>query len=211
MGNKAARVALIVGAGSPLGEQLARGLAAGGVRVALNDLLPNHIEALAAEINAAGSEAYGEARRKVAALPADLSRKLALQTMLQDILEPWERIDILVFIPSVQPSNPLLDLDEWDWHRALDLNLSAAFLCMQSVGRVMRQVGGGVMVNVLQSSHVHSPVYEAAAAGLGALTQAVSTELAAHNIRVHSLSGEHVDAQSILQLCLQERSPISSR
>ncbi|HEX9597696.1 MAG TPA: SDR family oxidoreductase, partial [Anaerolineales bacterium] len=155
--------------------------------------------------------AYGEARGKAAALPADLSRKLALQTMLQDILEPWERIDILVFIPSVQPSNPLLDLDEWDWHRALDLNLSAAFLCMQSVGRVMRQVGGGVMVNVLQSSQVHSPVYEAAAAGLGALTQAASTEFAAHNIRVHSLSGEHVDAQSILQLCLQERSPISSR
>ncbi len=206
MTNNNSRVALVVGAGSPLGEQLARGLAAGGLRVALNDLLPNHIEALAAELNAAGGEANGEA----VALPADLSRKLALQTMLQEILEAWERIDILVFIPSVQPSGPLLDLDEWDWHRALDLNLSAAFLCMQSVGRVMRQLGGGVIVNILQSCQVASPVYEAAAAGLGALTQAASAEFAAHNIQVHSFSGEQADAQSILKICLQKRSPISN-
>src|SRR3990172_3271081 len=95
------RVALLVGAGSPLGGHLARGLATGGVRVALNDLLPNHIEGLAAELNAAGGEAV--------ALPADLSRKLALQTMLQAILETLERIDILIFIPSVQPGVPLLD------------------------------------------------------------------------------------------------------
>ena len=196
------RVALIVGAGSRLGGQLARGLAAGGVRVALNDLLPNHIETLAAELNTSGFQA--------AAHPADLSRKLALQTMLQEVLEAWERIDILVFIPSVQPSGPLLDLDEWDWHRALDLNLSAAFLCMQSAGRIMRQLGGGVMVNVLEPSPIASPVYEAATAGLAALTQAASAEFAAHNIRVQSFSGDQADVKTILQVCLEERSQISS-
>ena len=196
------RVALLVGAGSPLGGQLARGLAAGGARVALDDLLPNHIEALAAELNAAGGEAV--------ALPADLSRKLALQTMLQAILETWERIDILIFIPSVQPGVPLLDLDEWDWHRALDLNLSAAFLCMQSVGRIMRQLGGGVIVNVLEKSRVASPVYEAAAAGLVALTRAAFAEFAMHNVHSHSLSGENIDPQTILKLCLLEKSPVAN-
>src|SRR3972149_12200615 len=83
-----ARVALIVGAGSPFGQQVARNLAAAGLRVALNDLLPNHIEALAAELNAAGGQA--------AAYPTDLSRKLGLQTLLQAILETWEGIDGLV-------------------------------------------------------------------------------------------------------------------
>jgi NAD(P)-dependent dehydrogenase (short-subunit alcohol dehydrogenase family) len=198
MGNK---VALIVGAGSALGGQVARGLAAGEVCIALNDLLPNHIETLAVELNAGGGQAV--------ALPADLSRKLALQTVLQEILESWERVDILVFIPTVQPSTPLLELDEWDWHRSVDLNLSAAFLCMQSVGRIMRQLGGGVMVNVLEHSLVVSPVYQAAAAGLAALTQAASAEFGAYNIRLHALAGEHVDAQRILDLCRQEISPIA--
>lgn len=198
MGNK---VALVVGAGSALGSQVARGLAAGGMRMALNDLLPNHIEVLSAELNAGGGQAV--------AFPADLSRKLALQTVLQDILETWERIDVLVFIPTVQPKVPLLDLDEWDWHRSVDLNLSAAFLCMQSVGRIMRLLGGGVMVNVLEHSQVVSPVYEAAAAGLAALTQAASAEFTAHNIRLHALAGDHVDPQTILDLCLQEKSPIA--
>ena len=198
MGNK---VALIVGAGSALGGQVARGLVASEVRVALNDLLPNHIEALAAELNAGGGQTV--------AFPADLSRKLALQTVLQDILEAWERIDMLVFIPTVQPRGLLLDMDEWDWHRTVDLNLSAAFLCMQSVGRIMRQLGGGVMVNVLEHSQVVSPVYDAAAAGLAALTRAASAEFTAHNVHLHALAGDHVDPQTILDLCLQEKSPIA--
>jgi NAD(P)-dependent dehydrogenase (short-subunit alcohol dehydrogenase family) len=195
------KVALIVGAGSALGSQVARGLAAGGVRTALNDLLPNHIEPLAAALNAGGGQA--------GAFPADLSRKLALQTLLHEILEAWERIDILIFIPTVQPRVPLLDLDEWDWHRSVDLNLSAAFLCMQSVGRIMRQLGGGVMVNVLEHSLVVSPIYEASAAGLAALTRAASAEFGAYNIRLHALAGDHVDAQRILDLCRQEISPVA--
>jgi NAD(P)-dependent dehydrogenase (short-subunit alcohol dehydrogenase family) len=195
------KVALIVGAGSALGSQVARGLAAGGVRIALNDLLPNHIEPLAAALNAGGGQA--------GAFPADLSRKLALQTLLHEILEAWERIDILIFIPTVQPRVPLLDLDEWDWHRSVDLNLSAAFLCMQSVGRIMRQLGGGVMVNALEHSLVVSPIYEAAAAGLAALTRAASAEFGAYNIRLHALAGDHVDAQRILDLCRQEISPLA--
>lgn len=193
------KVALIVGAGTPLGAQVARGLAAGGHAVALNDLLPNHIEPLAAELVAAGGQA--------AAHPADLSRKLALQTMLQDILEAWERIDILVFIPAVQPVEPLLDMDEWDWHRTLDLNLTTSFLCMQSVGRVMRELGGGLIINAIPASDVHSPVYAAATAGLDALTQAAAAEFAAHNIQVHSISA---DVQAILRLCLQQ-SPVANR
>lgn len=180
-------VALVVGAGSTLGQAVARVLAAKGFRVALNDLLPNHIEALAAKL--------GE---HTAAYPADLSRKLALQTMLQEILERWQRIDLLVFIPTTRPTTPLLDLDEWDWHRALDLNLTTAFLCMQSVGRVMRELGGGTMVNMLPTEWKDSTLFAAAVSGLAALTEGAAKEFAAHGIRVMVLRdadqlGEYLD------------------
>ncbi|HLD93895.1 MAG TPA: SDR family NAD(P)-dependent oxidoreductase, partial [Anaerolineales bacterium] len=134
-------VALLIGAGSAIGAEITRELASRGVRLALNDLLPTRIEPLAAEIAASGGQA--------SAFPADVSRKLSLQTMLQEVLEKFERIDILVFIANVQPRDAILDMDEWDWHRTIDLNLTAAFLCMQSVGRVMRELGGGVIVNVI--------------------------------------------------------------
>jgi NAD(P)-dependent dehydrogenase (short-subunit alcohol dehydrogenase family) len=177
------KVALIIGAGTALGAEIARGLASSGMQLALNDQLPTRIEPLAAEIAAGGGQA--------AAFPADVSRKLSLQTMLQDVLEKYARIDILVFVAGTQPDDALLDMDEWDWHRTIDLNLTAAFLCMQSVGRVMRELGGGVIVNVVNvpgpTSNVKSDsaAYAVAAAGVEALSRTAGKEFAAHGIRVH--------------------------
>lgn len=183
------KVALVVGAGSPLGQEIARDLAKAGFRVALNDLLPTRIETLAAELGERGK-----------AFPADLGRKLSLQTMLQELLDQWERIDVLVFIPGVQPEVPLLDLDEWDWHRTLDLNLTAAFLCMQSVGRIMRELGGGLIVNVFITRDNESAVYAAATAGLAVLSKAAAVEFSSYDIAVHALRAGKKTATDILRL-----------
>lgn len=183
------KVALIVGAGSDLGQEIARALHAAGLRVALNDFLPTRIEPLAA--------GFGE---NALAYSGDLARKLALQTMLQAILEQWERIDVLVFIPGVQPEVPLLDMDEWDWHRTLDLNLSAAFLCMQSVGRIMRELGGGLIVNVFDAREMESAVYAASTAGLAVLSKAAATEFSSYDIAVHALRAGKKTTADILRL-----------
>lgn len=182
------KVALIVGAASQPGQQAARLLVAAGYHVALNEQMPDRIEALAADL---GPQA--------GAYPADVSRKLALQTMLQSILETWERIDVLVFVPSVAPETPLLDLDEWDWHRAIDSNLTAAFLAMQSVGRIMRQLGGGMIINILELEYSSSPVFQAAVHGLKALAEAVRPEFEQHGIKVVTL-GEAALASTVASL-----------
>jgi NAD(P)-dependent dehydrogenase (short-subunit alcohol dehydrogenase family) len=184
-------VALIVGAGTTAGQQIARELAADGFRVALNDLLPDRIETLASEL---GSQAVAH--------PADLSRKLSVQTMLQAILEKWERIDALVFVASIQPTDPILDMDEWDWHRTIDLNLTTAFLCMQSVGRVMRELGDGVIVNVLAGDlGIAAPAYEIAAAGLRALAESAKTEFAASKIKLHTVDASSEVGAQVAKIC----------
>jgi NAD(P)-dependent dehydrogenase (short-subunit alcohol dehydrogenase family) len=185
------RVALIVGAGTATGQQIARELAANGFRVALNDLLPDRIETLATEL---GSQAVAHA--------ADLSRKLSLQTMLQNILEKWGRIDALVFVASIQPTDSILDMDEWDWHRTIDLNLTTAFLCMQSVGRVMRELGEGVIVNVLAgNTSIAAPAYEIAAAGLRALAESAKIEFAASNIKLHTVDADSEVGAQVAKIC----------
>jgi NAD(P)-dependent dehydrogenase (short-subunit alcohol dehydrogenase family) len=191
----APQVALIMGAGSEFGQSLSRELSQAGMHVALNDLLPGRVNQLAEEINAQGGHAL--------AFAVDGARKLTLQTMLQAVLEAWERIDVLVFIAAVQPTDVVLDMDEWDWHRTQDLNLTTAFLSMQSVGRIMRELGGGTVVNVLAGeSSLHSAAYQTAAAGLQALSDAAATELAAHNIRVHTVTREDSSPQEIAKLCI---------
>ncbi len=174
------RVVLLVGAGTELGQELAQHLAGEGWRVALNDLLPTRIEPLAEQLAAAGGQA--------GAYAADLTRKLALQTMLQALLERWGRVDALVFIPSVRPDGVVLDMDEWDWHRGIDATLTAGFLITQSVGRVMRELGRGVIVYA-GAGQASSAVYAAAAAGLQALAHSAAPELVGHGIRLAWLPG----------------------
>ncbi len=192
------RVALIVRAGNQFGEAVALELARTGIRVALNDLLPDRIEQIASQIENAGGVA--------SANPADLTHKLALQTMLQGVLEAWGRIDFLIFIANVQPADALLDMDEWDWHRALDQNLTAAFLCTQSVGRAMRETGSGTIIYILAGGETKSSAaYAAAAAGLRALSAAAAPELAGHNIQVHAVNAKETTATKIVALCERKK------
>lgn len=176
----AGKVALVVGAGSPLGSAAAKLLAAEGAWVAANDWSPSAAEKVATAIKSAGGKAEAYA--------ADASKKLTFQTALERLLESRGKIDILLNATSVQPQATLLEMDEWDWRRALDLNLSSVFLSMQSVARVMRELGGGLMVNlVADEDELASASYLTAAAGVEDLSAAAAEEFAAYNIQVHFL------------------------
>jgi NAD(P)-dependent dehydrogenase (short-subunit alcohol dehydrogenase family) len=105
----------------------------------------------------------------------------------------------------VAPHTPLLDLDEWDWHRTLDVNLTGAFLVLQSAGRVMRAQGGGIIVNLVPGpgSANEAGAYAASMAGLRVLTLAAARELAPFGVRVHAVElGENV-VEEVLKVCGQ--------
>jgi 3-oxoacyl-[acyl-carrier protein] reductase len=83
-------------------------------------------------------------------------------------------------------------MDEWDWRRTLDVNLSAPFFAIQLVGRVMREQGGGVIVNIGSiAGRAHGlkdrAAYVASKMGLIGLTREAARELAAYNIRVNAV------------------------
>ncbi len=197
------KVALVVGAGSPLGSAAAQAIASEGAWVGALDWSPNAAERTLAALAADG----GEGR----AYQADASKKLAFQTALEAMLEEKAKIDILINASTVQPKTSLLDLDEWDWRRALDLNLSSVFLSMQSVGRVMRDLGGGMMINLLASqTELAAAPYRTAAAAVEALTQTAAKELAEHNIRVYSLqASEKMQALKDLLMPLLEQKTVA--
>ena len=77
-------------------------------------------------------------------------------------------------------------MDEWDWHRTIEVNLSGAFLTMQTVGRIMRARGGGVIINLASLSGgtvvLDRSAYVASLFGLIGLTRQAARELFAFGI-----------------------------
>ena len=190
------KVVLITGAGKGCGRRLAEAFAMHGATVAANDISPVNVEEVVEKINANS----GQARAYI----DDVAKKVGAQALVKRVEDDFGRIDILVNHAAVEPHSPLLDMDEWDWHRTLDVNLTGAFLMTQSVGRVMRAAGGGVVINLLsEADRDGSPMraaFVASIAGLEALSQQAARELAPYGIHVHPVKSS-ADVEHILGLC----------
>lgn len=174
------KVVLITGAGKGAGRALAEAFAEHGAFVAANDISPINVEDVVDGIISRG----GKARAYV----EDIAKKVGVQAVVNSVEDDFGRIDILVNHAAVEPHGPLLKMDEWDWHRTLDVNLTGAFLMTQSVGRVMSAKGGGVILNLVagagEGGVKEAGAYFASKAGLAELSKQAEVELSPHGVRV---------------------------
>jgi len=178
------KVVLVTGAGRGIGRSIATAFAAQGAIVAANDITPINLDETVSQIKAKS----GRCKDYV----FDVSMKMPVQTMIEHVRDDWGRIDILVNNAGVEPHASILEMDEWDWRRTIDVNLNAAFFTIQSVGRVMRAEGGGAIVNISSiAGRAHGlkerAAYVASKMGLIGLTREAARELAAYNIRVNAV------------------------
>jgi NAD(P)-dependent dehydrogenase (short-subunit alcohol dehydrogenase family) len=178
------KVVLVTGAGRGIGRAIAEAFAARGARVAANDITPVNLDETIRRITAAGGLCKGYV--------FDVAAKMPVQAMIEEIRDAWQRIDILVNNAGVEPHASILEMDEWDWRRTLDVNLSGPFFTTQSVGRVMREQGGGIIVNIASiAGRAHGlkdrAAYVASKMGLVGLTREAAREFAAYNIRVNAI------------------------
>ena len=190
------KVVLITGAGKGAGRALAEALAERGAFIAANDISPINVEQLVAQILANGGKAK--------AYVEDVVKKVGVQSLIHDVEDDLGGIDILINHAAVQPHTLLLNMDEWDWHRTLDVNLTGAFLMMQSVGRTMRAKGNGTILNIVTGTgeglSQEAGAYIASKAGLAALSHQADKEFSLHGIRVHAVENSENIINDVLSL-----------
>lgn len=183
------KTAIVTGAGRGIGRATALMLAAYGARVCANDINPASAQKTAGAIVEAGGAAM--------AFHASADNKMAMQTMFQEVIERWDTVDMLVTCAGIEPESNLLEQGEWEWARTFDVNVKATFLCVQIAARVMRELGGGVMVT-MSGSPGYPPQkdgYAAVAASKAAVTQFTrnaARELAQFGIRVNGIAPGYI-------------------
>jgi NAD(P)-dependent dehydrogenase (short-subunit alcohol dehydrogenase family) len=191
------KVVLITGAGKGTGRRLAEAFAAHGATVAVNDVSPVNLDETVAHILSTGGQ--------VKAYVEDIAKKMPIQALLNSVLDDLGRIDILVNCAEVEPQKTVLEMDDWDWQRTLDVNLSGPFLLTQSVARIMKEKNGGVIVHVGERAREteRRAAYFTSKAGLGAFSALAAYELYEFGIRVYYFQPDETadSSKQIMELC----------
>jgi NAD(P)-dependent dehydrogenase (short-subunit alcohol dehydrogenase family) len=180
------QVALITGAGRDPARKLALALAARGVGLALSDLTPMALEQSAGQARSLGA--------RVSTHVTDPSKGLAARMLVDEVLETWDGLDILVLHPRAEPRQPLLQLDEWDFQRTVESNLNGPFLLMQLAANWMHsEARSGVIINLIGVGPTpplapEKAAFYASQMALRALTQTAAPELAALGVRLFGIT-----------------------
>lgn len=177
------KVVLITGAGRGRGRELALAYSSLGAIVAANDINPISLDETVELIHQAGGNATSHV--------FDIAKRMPIEAMVAQVLDHYGRIDILINHAAVKPDESVFEMDEWEFHRTLDVNLGGPFFIIQQVGRVMREHGGSI-INLIsfvttQDFQKGHAAYSTSQAGLIGLTQAAARELSAYNIRINAV------------------------
>jgi NAD(P)-dependent dehydrogenase (short-subunit alcohol dehydrogenase family) len=181
------KVALVTGASSGLGVEFAQGLAMAGADIAMVARRLERLQAVAKQLEAFGIRAH--------AVQADLRDEAQIDAALQQVQETLGPIDILVNNAGIAPVSRAERHTLDRWQQALDVNLTAVFLCCQKVGQQMIARGqGGRIINISSvlgegANAVHKTVgYAATKGAVTNMTRQLAVEWAPYGITVNALA-----------------------
>jgi glucose 1-dehydrogenase len=183
-----AKVCVVTGGGSGIGEATARRFAAAGAKVAVLDRDAASAQRVAADIESAGGRALG--------LAADVADPEAIQEAAATVERALGRCSILVNNAGVQFPESLLTMDLAKWKRALDVNLTGALVCSQRFAHQMIGLGGGSIVHVgsITGSNPRAGggAYSSSKAGIAMLARQLAVELGPHGIRSNTVAPGYI-------------------
>ena len=179
------KVALVTGGSRGIGKAIALCLAEAGADIILASRKPPDLKVVAQEISQMG--------RKALAVPTNVRHLTEIDNLIKKSLEEFDHIDILVNNAATNPVfGSAFNIDEKAWEVTIGLNLKSYFFLSQAVGKIMRDKGGGNIINIASVNGLRpglgAGVYSISKAGVIMLTQVLAQEWGQHNIRVNTIA-----------------------
>jgi NAD(P)-dependent dehydrogenase (short-subunit alcohol dehydrogenase family) len=178
------KVALVSGASRGIGEASALAFADAGADVVVASRKLPDLEKVAEKIRAKGVKSL--------AIAAHVAKIEDSKNLVSTVVKEFGRIDILFNNAGTNPyAGPLLDAEEWAWDTTFNVNLKGPFFLAQLVARVMKQQGGGSMVNTASTAAFRAGdlnIYCITKAAYVMLTQVMAKEWGQWGIRVNAIA-----------------------
>lgn len=173
------RVAIVTGAAQGIGRAVADKLRAEGAQLVVVDLNGDGAAAVASELDAL-------------AVQADVSSEEDAERMVQETLERYGRVDVLVNAAAIVPFIAWDEVDFAYWRKLLSVNLDGAYLVSRAVERPMREAGYGRIVHIASNAFFagtpNMGPYLAAKGGVIGLVRALATELGKYGITANAVA-----------------------
>ncbi len=185
------KVALITGGSRGIGEATALAFARAGADVAVTSRKLPDLERVAAEVDKAG--------RKSLAVAAHIGHIEELKPLVDRVVAELGALDILVNNAGTSFYAPALEMDERAWDSVMNLDLKGLFFLSQQAARVMRDRGGGAIVNIASTSGIRPQVpaghYSIAKAAAMMATKVMAVEWAPFNIRANCIAPGSIETR----------------
>ena len=190
-------VAVVTGASRGLGRAIAEELASGGAKVVVNySRSKEPAEELVAQISESGGEAI--------AVQADVSDAEQAQKLIDQALERFNRVDVLINNAGINIDRTLRKLSVEDWDKVIQVDLNSAFYTVHAVLPYMTDQGGGKIINMSsfigEAGNIGQANYAAAKAGLLGFTKTAALELARFGITVNALCPGFIETDMVANI-----------
>jgi NAD(P)-dependent dehydrogenase (short-subunit alcohol dehydrogenase family) len=168
------RVAVVVGGSSGIGRTLALGLADAGADVVATARRSELVDAVADEIEARG--------RRTLRVPSDVADPASLERVRRESVDAFGRVDIMLCAAGVTKRVPTLEMDEADWNRIIETNITGTLRACRS-GRIINIASLTSFVGMFEVA-----AYVTSKSGVAGLTRALAVEWAQYNVTVNAIA-----------------------
>ena len=186
--NLAGKIAIITGASQGIGKAIAIQLAACNAKVSLVSRNQKNLDVVKEEILQKGGEAQS--------LIGDVSNFESFSRTVEQTLEKWQKVDILINNAGITQDNIIMRMKETEWNSVIDVNLKGCFNGIKSVTRPMIKNKGGKIINITsvigQIGNPGQSNYAASKSGIIGLTKSMAKELGSRNITVNAVAPGYI-------------------
>lgn len=197
------KVAMVVGGSGVLGGEMSLALANAGAKTAVfYSSNRNGAETQVKHIEDNGGTGM--------ICQADARDESTLKRAVQEVIDSWGQVDILINAPGVNSTTSLMEISEGEWNKILDINLKGAFLASRiAAGHMIRQGNGGSIINISSASS-EIPLskvftYGISKAGINNMTRYMAREWAPHKIRVNAVMPGFFPAEQNRKILTEKR------